>query len=255
MSGKNIAKGDFVEIEYVGRIKDSGKIFDLTDSELAKEKGIYQSDARYGPVIICVGYRDVVSGLDDEFIGKEAGTEFDVEVGPEKGFGKKRAELIKLVPLSVFSEKGVRPVPGVQFSFDGVIGIVRSVSGGRILVDFNHPLSGRILFYHIKIVRKIKDDKKKIEGFLRNILKDFSVEVKDGHAVIRADIKAGADKNLNDEAKKKLREGIKKKISNEIKKRIPNLKLIEFRPFLLEKESLRVGKEKRPFLLESDPFF
>ncbi|MBU1203979.1 MAG: FKBP-type peptidyl-prolyl cis-trans isomerase [Nanoarchaeota archaeon] len=223
MVQEEIKKGDFVEIEYVGRIRDTEKVFDLTDAEVAKKEGIYRPDSKYGPVIICVGYRDVVSGLDDGLVGNKIGSEIELEVVPEKGFGKKKTELIRLVPLNIFTERGVRPVPGVQFSFDGVVGTVRSVSGGRILVDFNHPLSGKVLKYYVKIIRSIESDKEKVEGFLRNILKDFSVEIRDGHAIIFAEIKEGFDK----------------KLSEEIKKRIPTLKLVEFK-----KKS--DGGEKKP---------
>ena len=31
-------EGDFVKIEYVGRIKESGTIFDLTNEEIAKKE-------------------------------------------------------------------------------------------------------------------------------------------------------------------------------------------------------------------------
>jgi FKBP-type peptidyl-prolyl cis-trans isomerase 2 len=214
-----IQKNDFVEIEYVGRIKDTEKIFDLTDVELAKAEGIYQPNAHYGPVTACVGHKDVVAGVDESLVGKKAGEEYDVEVLPEKGFGKKRAELIRLVPLEIFTAKGIKPIPGVQFSFDGIIGIVRSASGGRILVDFNHPLSGKVLKYHIKIVGKIEDTKEKLEKFLKDILWEPKIEVKNGHAIITADIRKGADK----------------KLSEEIKKRIPSLKLVEFKPIAARK--------------------
>lgn len=215
MTKQEVKKGDFIEIEYVGRLKENGKIFDLTKESVAREEGIYQESTKYKPVILCIGHKEVVSGLDHALAGKFVDEEFNVEVQPEDAFGKKRTDLIKLVPLSFFSQKGVRPVPGIQFSFDGLVGMVRSVSGGRVLVDFNHPLSGKVLIYEVKIIKKIEGTKEKLEGFLGNLMGDkFEVEIKDGHAIVKADIPAKIDK----------------KLAEEVKMRIPEIKLIEFKP-------------------------
>ena len=62
---KMIQKNDFIEIEYTGKTKDEGIIFDTTDEKLAKEQGFLQENAAYGPVIICVGQNQVISGLDN----------------------------------------------------------------------------------------------------------------------------------------------------------------------------------------------
>jgi len=33
--------GDFVEVDYVGRMKDSGQVFDLTKEDVAKKEDVY----------------------------------------------------------------------------------------------------------------------------------------------------------------------------------------------------------------------
>ncbi|MCX6821372.1 MAG: hypothetical protein NTW30_01200 [Candidatus Aenigmarchaeota archaeon] len=37
---KIMKDGDFIQIDYVGKIVESGEIFDLTKEDLAKEKGL-----------------------------------------------------------------------------------------------------------------------------------------------------------------------------------------------------------------------
>jgi hypothetical protein len=68
----------------------------------------------------------------------------------------------------------------MQLNLDGMLVKVVSVSGGRVLVDFNNPLAGRIVTYIYKIIRKIEDEKGKINSlqdfFFR---KRFDFEVKD----------------------------------------------------------------------------
>ncbi len=47
-----VKKEDFVEIEYTGKIKEDGTVFDTTSAKIAKEKGsiaitCFESDHRY----------------------------------------------------------------------------------------------------------------------------------------------------------------------------------------------------------------
>ena len=36
-----VKNGDFIKLEYTGKIVETGDIFDTTDKELAEEKGIF----------------------------------------------------------------------------------------------------------------------------------------------------------------------------------------------------------------------
>ena len=57
---------DFVNIDYVGRIKESGEIFDLTDAELAKESNIFNPQMKYGPVTVIIGAGHILKGLENK---------------------------------------------------------------------------------------------------------------------------------------------------------------------------------------------
>ena len=59
-----IKKGDFVEIEYTGKIKESGELFDTTDEQLAKDHDLFSEKMNYGAVVIKVGLNQVIKGLD-----------------------------------------------------------------------------------------------------------------------------------------------------------------------------------------------
>ncbi len=68
-----IKDGDFVKLSYTGTA--NGLVFDTTDEEEAKTAGIHSPSAIYGPVTICVGQKHVITGLDEELVGKKVGTE------------------------------------------------------------------------------------------------------------------------------------------------------------------------------------
>jgi len=160
-------KGDFVEIEYVGRIKLTGEIFDLTSEELAKKEGIYNPKHAYGPALVIIGSNMVIPGVMKELEKMKVGEERTFEVSPKDGFGFRNPKLIKIIPLSKFIENKVSPVPGEYFEIDGMQARVQSVSGGRVRVDFNNPLAGKELIYRVKILRKIEGNKNKVEKLLK----------------------------------------------------------------------------------------
>ena len=209
-----IKKHDFVEIEYTGKIKEDGTVFDTTYEKIAKENHLHGHD--FGPVVICIGEEHVLKGIDKNLEGKETGKEYNIELKPEDSFGNKNAKLIQLMPTNKFKQQNIQPIPGLQVNIDGIAGTIKTVSGGRTLVDFNHPLAGKELLYHVKVNKKITDDREKLEGYVKLSLgtKDFSVEIMENNAKIA--LKMEAPKEVQDE------------LSRKITELIPTIKKVEF---------------------------
>ena len=180
-----IKKHDFVELEYTGRLKE-GPVFDTTSEKIAKENNIHNPQLEYKPGIICVGEEQVPKGLDEFLVGKELNKEYTVDLKPENAFGKKDAKKIKLVPLKAFKDQEIMPQPGLQVNIDNELGAVLRVSGGRVLVDFNHPFSGREVTYTFKPLRIVADSREKIDSYLKMgfNLPGIKVEVRENKAVI-----------------------------------------------------------------------
>ena len=74
-----IVKGDFVELNYTGRIKLSNILFDTTEENVAKKEKIHNPKIEYGPVIVCIGKLHVIKGLDKQLIGKELNKNYFLE--------------------------------------------------------------------------------------------------------------------------------------------------------------------------------
>ncbi|MBR9693145.1 peptidylprolyl isomerase [Candidatus Woesearchaeota archaeon] len=158
-----IKKGDFIELDYTGKVKD-GNIFDTTLDSVAKEHGL-NPKAQYKPIIICVGEQQLLRGLDEYLEGKAMG-KHTIEIAPEQGFGKKDTKLLTLIPASKFKNSKIRPVVGLEVNIDDHYGIIRSISGGRITVDFNHPLAGRDLTYEVEVKGLVTDPAKQVAALL-----------------------------------------------------------------------------------------
>lgn len=179
-----LKKHDFIEIEYTGRLED-GTVFDTTDEKIAKDTGVAREGAKFGPVVICLGEGHILKGLEDNMLGKETRT-FKIELKPEQAFGKKNAKLLRLIPLKVFRKENIAPFPGLEVNIDNMYGVVRTVSGGRVIVDFNHPLAGRNVKYELKVIKKIRDSSEKVKAILKNELRitDMKFELKEKKLII-----------------------------------------------------------------------
>lgn len=211
-----IKKHDFVEIEYTGRVKEEGTIFDTNQEKIAKENEVYDKNNDYSPVIICVGENNILKALEEQMIGKETGKEYEFEISADNAFGRKDAKLIQMIPLNKFRQQNIHPIPGLQLNIDGVFGIVKTVSGGRVLVDFNHPLAGKDLVYNVKINRIVDDNTEKLKALLNMHLhiKDAEIEVKE----------EGANINLKRDVPKQAQEEFKKIVE----RTIPSIKNVNF---------------------------
>tara|TARA_Y100000310_G_C20631696_1_gene788996 strand:+ start:1025 stop:1672 length:648 start_codon:yes stop_codon:yes gene_type:complete len=176
-----IKKDDLIEIDFVGSFKDNGKIFDLTVEKIAKEKKIFKKDFEYKPMKSFVGSGHLLKGIDAKLIGAEVGKEIEFDLKPADAFGDRDSKLIQIVSLNKLKSKGVNPAVGMQLNVDGKVAMVRSVNGGRVILDFNHPFSGKEVHYWIKPLRVITDLKEKV-NFATEIIgfKAENLSVKDG---------------------------------------------------------------------------
>jgi FKBP-type peptidyl-prolyl cis-trans isomerase 2 len=163
---QKISKKDFVELEFLAKIKNSNEVFDTNIPEEAKKINLNIKEIK--PFVLSVGSGMVIKGLDEALEGKQVGEKYILEFTPENAFGKREKSLVKMVPMKVFESQKIFPQRGMQFNLDGMLARVISVSGGRVLLDFNNPLAGKAVIYDIKINKKIDDIKEKI-----NALQDF----------------------------------------------------------------------------------
>ena len=187
-----IENGDFIRINYTGRLED-GTVFDTTYEEVAKEHGIYDENARYESYVIVVGKGHVVEGLDEDIDEKEVGYHGSVEIPPEKGYGERKTELVVTYPTSSFTEP---PVKGMRAVVEGKEGTVVMTIGRRARIDFNSPMAGRTLTFEYVIEELIEDDLDKIKSLLKSYFRrDFDVELVDDVAMIEPPIDLRLNQN------------------------------------------------------------
>lgn len=176
-----VKKNDFIEIEFTGRA--NGEIF---DTNIKKEAEKINLKIEEKPIIICIGQGMLVKGFDKALEGKELDKEYKIKLSPEEAFGLRNKEMIKIIPLKIFKEKDINPYPGLVLNLDGILARILTVSGGRVIVDFNNPLAGKEIEYTFKIKREITDDKEKINALQDFFFKKrFEFEIKDKKVIFK----------------------------------------------------------------------
>ncbi|MFC1741540.1 FKBP-type peptidyl-prolyl cis-trans isomerase [Nanoarchaeota archaeon] len=228
---ETIKNNDFVELDYTGMLKEGNLVFDTSSEAVARKEGLYDQKMTYGTVSICVGQGQILKGLDANLEGLEVGKEHEITLPPEQAFGKKDGKLMKLVPTSIFKKQGINPVVGLQVNIDGAIGTLRTVTGGRTVVDFNHPFANKEIVYKVNLKRLITDEKEKVLALVELALNQkksaLTVEIKERKATIE----------VKQEFPDELLNLVKERITNVL----PNIKDVEFKT-----EKKEAPKEAKP---------
>ncbi len=207
-------KGDFVEIEFVGRLSNTGEVFDLNSEEEAKKEGIYNPKHKYKPSLVVIGSGMSVQGLEKQLESMKVDEEKEFLLKPDEAFGKKDMKLIRIVSISKFTKEKINPAPGIMVDIDGMQAKVLSVAGGRVRIDFNHPLSGRELKYKVKVVRDVTDTLEKA----RLLLSFYG---------INSEASREGD-TLNLQSEKPLNEFIKRFAGEKVMELVPEIKNVIF---------------------------
>ena len=204
-----LKNNDFVELDFIGRVKETGEIFDTTIEEEAKKASLLKNEnnenRKFEPLKICIGQGMVVKGLDKELEGKEIERDYEIELKPEDAFGKRDSKLVMIMPLSAFRARGVEPSAGMMLALDNFLVKISAVTSGRVIADFNSPLAGKHIIYKFRIKRKIDDMKERVE-ILAGLFfgKPEMISVENSKAVI--EVKMKLPDNIKEEFIKKFKE-------------------------------------------------
>ena len=195
-----IKDGDFVRVNFTGKIKENDEVFDTTYDEIAQEAEIFDENKTYKPIPIVVGGNHLLPAIEEEIVGLEAGERKTVEVESDDAFGPRDPKAIQLIPMKEFKKQGMTPYPGMRISAEGGEGRILTVNGGRVKVDFNHPLAGKDLIYDVEVTEIIDDEEEKIKSMIElhysnpNVdIDKTEIDIVDGVANIKLDEMAKFD--------------------------------------------------------------
>jgi peptidylprolyl isomerase len=162
-----LENGSLILVDYTAKVKDTNEVFDTTQEEQAKKTNFYDPTHKYEPRLVSIGEGWVLKGLDEALSNANVSDKLNVEVPPEKGFGKRDDSKIRMIPQRKLGDKAHEVGVGDEIELDSRRAIVRYVGSGRIQVDFNHRFAGKTLLYDVNVLKKLDSDKERVVALLK----------------------------------------------------------------------------------------
>ena len=162
----SLQKSDFILIDYVGKVKETGEVFDTTSEETAKKEHLFKEGDIYESKLVVIGEGWVIKALDESLAGMEVGKPSVVEISPDKAFGDRDPEKVKRVPLKQLLAKEITPTLGARIEYGGKTATIRAVGAGRVLLDFNPSLAGKTLIYDVTVKKKLEALEEKVGALI-----------------------------------------------------------------------------------------
>lgn len=185
-------KGDIIKLQF-DAYTDDGKLVETTDEAKAKDGGIFDEHSTYKPVVTILGSGRLLKDLEEDLEKANVGEEKELSIPPEKAFGVRDTNGVRVTSYREV-ERSLRdeeqragrksseayPEPGRIVKIGDKYGKILTVTAGRVVVDFNHPLAGKTIKYKYKVIEKIEGEEKKIGAIIEiNFPKDndkFKIE-------------------------------------------------------------------------------
>ena len=225
-------KGSLILLDYTARIKDNGEIFETTIEEDAKKSNLYDPTRKYEPRLISVGEGWVLKGLDEALTSTDVGQKLSIEISPDKGFGERDTNKVRMIPQRKLGEKANEIKVGDVVELDDRTGIVRYIGSGRVQIDYNHRLASRVLVYDVNVVKKIESNEDKIKYLLKRRLPLDDEKAKIEHNDDTVVIELSEDISLLDGL-----QIIKKAVTTDIFKFVDGLNKITFQEVYLSQKA------------------
>lgn len=135
-----VAVGREVSIEYTLTLEDKS----VVDSNVGAE-----------PLIFTQGAHHIIPGLENGLEGMKTGEVRQVTVKPEEGYGVIDREAFVEVNKEELPAEGLTVgahIQGEDANGQVLHAQVKEIKDKTVILDFNHPLAGKTLYFDVKIV-------------------------------------------------------------------------------------------------------
>ncbi len=119
------------------------------------EKTVLETNVGSTPLTYVHGAQQIISGLENALEGMKIGESKQVTVPPEKGYGGvDQAAIIEVEPDKIppDARKVGAVIQGRSATGQVVRGRVTEMKDATVVLDFNHPLAGKTLYFEIKVL-------------------------------------------------------------------------------------------------------
>ncbi len=137
-----IEKGKKVKVHYTGLLENGTQF----DSSIGRE-----------PLEFTVGQAQLIRGFEDGVVDMVVGETKTINITPKDGYGDVNPNLILTISKSNVPED---IEVGAQLQAEGQMGqpvvfVVREVNEDTVVMDGNHPLSGKNLIFNVELIEVV----------------------------------------------------------------------------------------------------
>lgn len=135
-----VSEGTTVSIEYTLELEDKA----VVDSNVGSE-----------PLTYVHGSRQIIPGLEKALEGMKTGDRKKVTVNPDEGYGPVMQDAFVEVKKEQIPQDALKveaQLQGQDASGRAFLARVAEIREQTVVLDFNHPLAGRTLYFDVKIL-------------------------------------------------------------------------------------------------------
>jgi FKBP-type peptidyl-prolyl cis-trans isomerase SlyD len=136
---KTVSNGKVVSLEYTVKLDND----EMIDTNVGKE-----------PLTYTHGENQIIRGVETAVEGMEIGEARQAVVSPMEGYGERNPDALQEVPKDKLPSDitvGTQ-LHGKDAEGRTVRPIVSAIREDRVVLDFNHPLAGKTLYFDLKVV-------------------------------------------------------------------------------------------------------
>jgi len=170
-----VTAGSYVLLDYTLKVKETGELVDTTSEVAARDNGAFDPSKVYESRLVVPGKGMVLRAIEDELIGLPESGSKSFEIPPEKGFGQRDASKVRTIPLRRFRDTDAPLRVGSRVNVDGRDGIIRTIGSGRVQVDFNPYLAGKVLVCDVTVKKILTDNHEKAKAIIHNRIHEVDV--------------------------------------------------------------------------------
>ncbi len=192
--GMPFKSNDMLLVDYAIFVKETGELVDTTIESLARQHKKYEEGRVYGPELLVVGEGRYIRGFEEAVSGvEELGKKYEVEIPPDKAYGERDPDKVRVFPARLFLKNNITPDVGKEVTINNAVGRIIAVTGGRVTVDFNHPLAGKTLKAEFTVIKKLEDNEEKVRYLIKRRIKTLDVSavkvsLKSGEGVVEVEL-------------------------------------------------------------------
>lgn len=136
-----VAEGMVVTLDFTLTLSD-GEVADSTEGEM--------------PLRFIAGQGQLLPGLEDAMLGMVVNEEREITLRPEDAYGEWDEEALEEIdrselPEDVELEEGM-PLEVTDTEGETYEASVYEVRANSVVLDYNHPLAGETLNFHVKVI-------------------------------------------------------------------------------------------------------